>query len=187
MNARSRLAEIEARVRPSGNRVHTLRELDELFRSGEVPDPLPAGFQRGTFIATSIWGPVDRAFRRIGDAWMPWLGKSFDATTSTGINVLKTNARRPMKLVWPSLRPNPAGNGRLEAFPFRNRIGTGEVDADLKVYKIEYDFAANPSFVIRRVLDEVVQIDDGLLLGKILYRVGSVYHPIGFFSLEQPG
>jgi hypothetical protein len=186
MSGRNRLSEIESRVRPAGNRVRTLAELDALFHAGEIPDPLPDGFQRGTFVCTSIWGPLDRTFKRIGDMWMPWLGKSFDASTSTGINVLASSARQPMKALWPSHRPRPAGNGRIEAFPFRNRIGTGEIDVDLKVYKIEYDFDANPSFVIRRVLDEVVQIDDGLLLGKILFRVGSVYHPIGFFSLERP-
>jgi hypothetical protein len=35
-------------------------------------------------------------------------------------------------------------------------------------------------------LDELVQVDDGLYLGKILYRTSSRYHPIGFFSLERP-
>src|SRR5258706_15435723 len=96
MNARARLEDIQGRVRPSGSRVHTLAELDGLFRSGEMPDPLPSGLQRGEFICTSIWGPMDRTFRRIGDWWMPWMGKSFDATTATGINVMKTNARRAM-------------------------------------------------------------------------------------------
>jgi hypothetical protein len=186
MSGRSRLSEIESRVRPAANRVRTLSELDTLFRGGEVPDPLPDGFQRRTFVCTSIWGPLDAAFKRIGDLWMPWLGKSFDASTSTGINVLSASAQAPMRALWPSHRPRPAGDGNVEAFPFRNRVGVGEVDPDLKVYKIEYDFDANPSFVIRRVLDEVVQIDDGLLLGKILFRVGGGYRPIGYFALERP-
>lgn len=186
MEARDRLSEIEARIRLAGNRLRTIAEIDALFKAGQVPDPLPHGFQRGTFLCTSIWGPLDRTFKRIGDAWMPWLGKSFDASTSTGINVLAASARTPMRILWPNHPSRPAGDGRVEAFPFRNRIGTGEADADLKVYKIEYDFDANPALVIRRVLDEVVQIDDGLLLGKILYRVGSVYHPIGYFTLEAP-
>jgi hypothetical protein len=186
VGAREELQEIHARIRPSGNRVRTLADLDRLFLTGEVPDPLPEGFQQGSFLCTSIWGPADRVFKRIGDMWMPWLGKSFDPSTSTGVNVLAPSARTPMRVLWPQHAPRATGKGTLEAFPFRNRIATGEVDVDLKVYKIDYDFDANPSFVIRRVLDEVVQIDDGLLLGKILYRLGSVHHPIGYFTLERP-
>jgi hypothetical protein len=34
------------------------------------------------------------------------------------------------------------------------------------VLKIDYDLAENPGLSIRRVLDELVQVDDGFYLGK---------------------
>jgi hypothetical protein len=55
----------------------------------------------------------------------------------------------------------------------------------VKVYKIDYDFDENPSFVIRSILDELVEIEDGLYLGKILYRVAGRFRPIGYFTLER--
>lgn len=187
MGTNARLEEIRQRIDPMRNRDRVISELESLFRVGEVPDPLPDGFHAGTYLTTTIWGPADRLLWRVADLWMPWLGKRFDASASTGINRFDASASIPMRALWPSHRPRPAGEDRLEAFPFRNRIGTGEVDGDVKVYKIDYDFAANPSFIIRHVLDEIVQIDDRTYLGRILYRVARMYQPIGFFALERPG
>jgi hypothetical protein len=56
---------------------------------------------------------------------------------------------------------------------------------DAMELKIDYDFDANPSFIIRSILDEVVQIDEGLYLVKILFRRGRSHRRIGFFSLER--
>ena len=47
----------------------------------------------------------------------------------------------------------------------------------------DYDFAVNPGFVIRRILDEVVQVADGVYLGKVLLRARERFHRVGFFSL----
>jgi hypothetical protein len=186
MGTNERLERIRQRIDPSRNRDRVISELEALFRTGEVPDPLPHGFHAGTYLTTTIWGPADRLLWRVADLWMPWLGKSFDASTSSGVNRFDASAGIPMRALWPSHRAKRAGVDVLEAFPFRNRVGTGEVDQDLKVYKIDYDFAANPTFIIRHILDEIVQIDDRTFLGRILYRVGTMYHPIGFFALERP-
>ena len=51
---------------------------------------------------------------------------------------------------------------------------------------IDYDFAANPGFLIRRILDELVQVDDALYLGKVLLRWRGSFRRLGFFSLECP-
>ncbi|HEX9236716.1 MAG TPA: hypothetical protein VF972_10610, partial [Actinomycetota bacterium] len=65
------------------------------------------------------------------------------------------------------------------------RVAPGAVDPDVEVLKIDYDFEANPGFLIRRILDEVVQVDAGTYLGKILFRIGPRLRPIGFFSLHR--
>ena len=87
----------------------------------------------------------------------------------------------------PAYQPFLADDGMVDAFRFRNRIEPGTLDPDVKVLKIDYDFEANPGFVIRRILDELVQVDDGLYLGKILFQWRGTLRRLGFFSLEPSG
>lgn len=162
-----------------------MEELSELFESGRPPDPLPDGLLRGRAIASTIAAGVDALGRRLAALYMPWLGKRFEAQTHEGVNVLARSALRPMKLLWPSYEPVGIFIDRVEAFPFRTRLGPGAVEPELRVLKIDYDFDANPSFIIRRVVDELVQIEDGLYLGKVLFRRKGELRPIGFFALEK--
>jgi hypothetical protein len=84
--ARERMEEAAARMQPGVNRALSLRDLDDLFRSGRVPDPLPDGFLPGRLLAMSIWSPLDAVLARIAMAWMPWQGKVFDQAASIGVN-----------------------------------------------------------------------------------------------------
>jgi hypothetical protein len=175
------------RLHPGRNRSEVLARFDELFRSGTRPDPLPDGFLPGRLLATSIQPQLDGVVRRIAALWMPWQGKVFDPDTSSGVNRFLPNVRLPMKAVWPRYTPEEMTAQRVEAFPFRNNLAPGALDPDLDVYKIDYDFEANPDFMIRRILDELVQVAPGRYLGKVLFRVGDRFHPIGFFSLRSGG
>ena len=183
--AQERLRELRDRLQPDAARAQAIAHLDEMFRSGSVPDPLPEGMLSGTLVTTSVWGPLDSLARRIAKVWMPWLGKSFDPSSMTGVNVLTKGARGPMRALWPGYAPERELADRLEAFPFRNRIAPGELDRDVNVLKIDYDFAANPDLLIRRILDELVQVEEDLYLGKILFRRAGSWLPIGFFTLER--
>ena len=182
--AEDRLTEVRTLLHPSAIRERALSDLNELFRSGTAPDPLPDGPLSGEFLTGTVARPADAAARAIASMYMPWLGKAFDREAQTGINLLKPNAKKPMKVLWPSHEPVREMADRLEAFPFRTRIDAGAVDPDLQVLKIDYDFEDNPAFIIRRILDELVQLDDGLYLGKILFRTKRAWQPIGFFSLR---
>ena len=155
-----------------------------MFRSGSAPDPWPEGFLRGEFITMSVARPADAAVRAISTMYMPWLGKSFDPSTQSGVNILSPSARAPMKVLWPNYEPARVLVDRIEAFPFRNRVGAGEVDPQVQVLKIDYDHDPNPDFLIRRILDELAQVDERLYLGKILFRTRKGWNPIGFFSLH---
>lgn len=183
--AKQRLAAIQDRLRPEVARAAALNELDEMFRAGRTPDPLPQGMLQGRLVTTSIWSPLDSFGRRMAGVWMPWLGKSFDAEAFTGVNVLTKSARGPMRVLWPKYTPERELADRIEAFPFRNRVAPGELDPGVDVLKIDYDFEANPRFVIRRILDELVEVEDGFYLGKILFRRQGAWVPIGFFTLER--
>ena len=180
-----RLAEIRSTLQPRIVRDQAISALDDMFRSGSAPDPWPEGFLRGELITMSVTRPTDAVVRVMSSLYMPWLGKAFDPSTQSGVNILATNAKAPMKLLWRNYTPEREMADRLEAFPFRTRIDDGAIDPGLKVLKIDYDFEVNPDFLIRRILDELVQIDDGLFLGKILFRTKRSWHPIGFFSLHS--
>jgi hypothetical protein len=184
----ARLLELSEDLHPGGHRRRVLAEFDRAFRSGSPPDPLPAGFLPGRLLATQTWGPWDGVVQRIAGLWMPWQGKSFDEADSTGVNRFAPGAgtRTFLRALWPGYTAVHEGADRIEAFEFRNRLDEGAVDPGLKVYKIDYDFEANPRLIIRRVLDELVQVDDGVFLGKILFRLGTRLRPIGFFMLELP-
>lgn len=183
-NVEDRLSELRGLLRPDAVRARAIEGLDELFRSGSAPEPSPNGPLSGELLTTTVARPADASVRAIAALYMPWLGKSFDRDAQTGINLLKLSAKTPMKVLWPSYEPQREMADRLEAFQFRTRIDTGAVDPSLQVLKIDYDFEANPTFIIRRILDELVQIDDGLYLGKILFRTKKAWQPIGFFSLR---
>ena len=184
-NAARELDRLADRLHPGRNRGEVLARLDEIFRSGKAPDPWPSGFQSGRLVATSTWGPWDSLVQRIAGLWMPWLGKSFEGSAKSGINYFRQTAatRWWLRLLFPGYRLPPVAGDRIEAFPFRNAVEPGALDPDMQVLKIDYDFEANPA-PIRRILDELVQVTPGLYVGKILFRLGGRYYPIGFFSLR---
>ena len=175
------------RLRPAVNRAEILSRFEELFRSGTRPDPAPQGFLPGRLLATSTVAPLDSVALRLAQAWMPWQGKSFDPLAMTGVNRFTQTAgtRAAFKVVFPGYVPVVSAPDRIEAFPFRNRFGPGEIDPGVEVLKIDYDFEANPSFLIRRILDELVQVAPGRYLGRVLLRLNGRFRPIGFFSLRS--
>jgi hypothetical protein len=174
------------RLHPDVNRAQVLHRLDEMFRAGTAPDPLPEGFLPGRLLTTSVWGPLDSGVLRLARLWMPWKGKSFDRETSVGVNRFDNTPanRAAMKVVFPGYVAERITAELIEAFPMRNRVEAGALDHDVEVFKIDYDFEANPG-LIRRILDELVQIAPGRYLGKILFRLNGRWYPIGFFSLRS--
>ena len=174
------------RLHPAVNRAQVLVRFDERFGSGTAPDPTPDGFLPGRLLATTTWAPLDGLARRMSGLWMPWQGKTLFRERSAGVNRFLPNVRVPMRAVWPGYTPEYVGPDRVEAFPFRTRISPGELDPGVDVLKIDYDFEANPDFMIRRILDELVQVAPGRYLGKVLLRARGRFHPIGFFSLRTP-
>ena len=182
---RQEIARLRLRLDPRSNHLEVAEGYEALFRTGSVPDPAPDGFLPGDLEMTTTFAALDAYGRWISRLWMPWMGKRFDAGASTGMNRLTPIARVPMKLLWPSHRPHPAADGALEAFPFRTRVEAGALDAGTNVLVIDYDFDANPALLIRRVRDELVQVEDGLYLGKVLMRVRDGYRRVGFFSLRR--
>jgi hypothetical protein len=164
-------------------------KLGELYALGEPPRRLD-GPTEGILVLPLIQGAVDRVATTVTRGWMPWLGKSFDASAQAGYNRLATSARWPAKLLWPTYSTTDDEDAR-HAFDFETAIEPGKADPDVEVLKIDYGpVTSNPRLVIRRIRDELVQIVPDTYLGKILWRSGegdeATYSCIGYFALRQP-
>jgi hypothetical protein len=160
--------------------------LAELFALGVPPAGID-GRTEGILVAPTITPPVDRLMRGLSGAWMPWLGKRFDAEANLGDNVLRQSARWPAKLFWPLYGTRPFGDDRT-AFDFETRVEPSEDDPSVEVLVIDYVVMdSNPRFLIKRIRDELVEIVPGANLGKILWRHGDgSYALIGYFALRSP-
>jgi hypothetical protein len=83
------------------------------------------------------------------------------------------------------------GPKTYRGFAFQTYTAPGLFDTDRTVLKIDYNLKENPALTVRRVLDELVQLDDGLYLGKAHVRwwwqpVGS-WQTVAYFSLVPSG
>ena len=94
-----------------------------LFLAGTLPNPPPEGLYNGSVPGHTV----------------SWLGKKFDSSDGTGINVF-----------------DDGKGGKLDQYPFVTSVGKGMRDSDLNVFKIDYNTKANP-FWLRFILDEIVQ------------------------------
>ena len=71
------------------------------------------------------------------------------------------------------------------AFRFVTSVGPSATHPGLIVLRLDYRAGAeNPAFPVRRVLDELVQVDDGLFLGQALLWWGGRLRRVAWFSLE---
>ena len=61
------------------------------------------------------------------------------------------------------------------------------IDRNRQVLKIDYDSAENPDFLIRDILDELVEIVPRVYLGKVLVRFSEHIRWLGaYFALQPP-
>jgi hypothetical protein len=94
-----------------------------------------------------------------------WMGKNFNAASSTGTNIFED-----------------AASGQRTAYPFSTTVGT---HGSSTVLNISYDSAENP-FWVRPILDQVVETGPDHYLGKITLRMIPNYPlSLGFFRLQK--
>jgi hypothetical protein len=162
--------------------------LDEIFRTGQPPHPLPDGRFSGQLLALEVGAGVTPVLSGLTDRWMPWRGKTFDAPHSRGDNIFTRDSMAFARLFNPGYKGFvDDGPERYRAFAFHTHVGAGLEDPDRQVLKIDYDLAENPQLV-RRVLDELVQIDEATYLGKAHLKVWrGEWRRVAFFSLLGGG
>jgi hypothetical protein len=157
--------------------------LARLFRLGTVP--APHGRYDGELVAMSTGLLSDPFFEWITRLYLPWLGKTFDASDNSGDNVFVDNAwsKATGKLGWPEYRvksDDPPGTVRV--FPFRTHPGPALEDAGIDVLKMDYSSPLNP-LPVRRMVDELVELPGGFCLGKVHMRGLREFRRIAYFGL----
>jgi len=160
-----------------------LEVLGAIFSFGAVP--APDGRYNGELVAISTGLLSDPFFEWLTRLYLPWLGKTFDVASGTGDNVFVDNAwsKATSVLGWPEYRvrsDDPPDTVRV--FPFRSYEAAGIEDPDLRVLRIDYGAAPNP-LPVRRVVDEIVELPGGYILGKAHMRGLREFRRVAFFGL----
>jgi hypothetical protein len=169
------------------DRVQGLAALNSLFRAGTLPAPPLDGRYAGELVALDIAPGLTRLFQTMTPLWMPWLGKSFSSARQQGSNIFSNDSRFLAQLFNPLYRGFAADRpGTYRGFTFRTYTAPGLADPDRTVLKIDYDLGGNPSLTIRRVLDELVQLTEGLYLGKAhVHWWWGQWQTVAYFTLSS--
>ena len=167
------------------NRSQGLAALNTLFRSGSIPEPFLNGRYAGELLALDIAPGLTQFYGWLTSWWMPWLGKTFNSAQQSGENIFTQDSYLLARFFNPFYRGFVAdGPKTYRGFAFRTYLAAGLADPDQTVLKIDYDLDDNPALTVRRVLDELVQLDEQLYLGKahVHWWTGG-WQLVAYFSL----
>ena len=167
------------------NRAQGFAALNDLFRTGAAPEPRPNGRYAGELIALDIAPGLTQFFQWLTTQWMPWRGKTFNPVHQSGDNIFTRDSYLLARFFNPLYRGFTSdGQSTYRGFAFRTYTAPGLFDADRTVLKIDYNLKENPAPTVRRVLDELVQLDEDLYLGKahVCWWWGT-WQMVAYFSL----
>lgn len=175
-----------ARARVDTDRHNAVEILERMFLLGTPPRP--NGRYEGELLAMSTGLLSDPFFEWMTRIYLPWHGKTFDAASATGDNVFSDNtwSRATGKLGWPGYRAPSDLPGTVRVFPFVTSVEAGIEDERTPVLKLDYSQAQNP-LPVRRIVDEVVALPGGYILGKAHMRGLREFRRICFFGLVKAG
>jgi hypothetical protein len=161
-----------------------LAELERCFATGKPAEGM-VGARRGRLLAATCGFGFDGALEAFARAWMPWRGKRFSREANEGRNLFTAGGRRAIRISFPRYTDLREEDGGASAFRFRTDVGPSETLQGTSVLRLDYrEVSENPAFPVRRMLDELVQIDDDLYLGQALMAWGGRMRRTAWFSLE---
>ena len=150
-----------------------LDELMALYRAGAAPASMRAadGALVGRMLAVrGLPGPLASPLRRFAASpAFVWAGKSFHSAgdaRGTGINRVSI----------------PGVFGRQNLFPFDTAFGPSAIDGKPTLI-LDYDLDVNPGY-IRRIHDEIREIEAGLFLGPAMWKSGRERTLVLWFALD---
>lgn len=161
--------------------------LNEIFRAGSPPNPPLDGGYAGDLVALDVAPGLNQFTEMIASRWLPWKGKFFDAPRASGENVFTRDSLLLAHIFWPLYRGYKDESAqRYRAFAFRTHVAPGLADPDRQVLKLDYNLEGNPSLSVRRVLDELVQVDTAYYLGKAYLKWWwGKWQLVAYFSLAK--
>lgn len=172
-----------ARARLDLDRHHAIDTLTRLFRLGTIPSP--EGRYDGELIGLSTGLLADPFFDWMTRIYLPWVGKTFDAEANSGDNVFIDNSfsRAASKLGWPEYRvESETPPHTVRVYPFKSSPAPAVEDEGLTVLHLEYGHSPNP-LPVRRIVDEIVELPGGYILGKTHMRGLRELRRVCFFGL----
>jgi len=161
--------------------------LNEIFRAGPPPNPPLDGRYAGELVALDVAPGLNQFAEMITSRWLPWKGKSFDAAHASGDNIFTRDSLVLAHIFWPLYRGYQDDSAeRYRAFTFRTHVARGLADPDRQVLKLDYNLEGNPGPSVRRVLDELVQVEPAYYLGKAhLKWWWGKWQLVAYFSLAR--
>ena len=164
-------------------RARGLEGLERAFAAGTTPADLDGPMQ-GRLLATTIGHGLDGPFETLAHLWMPWRGKEVLMHAGEGRNLFTKGGIKGTRMIFPSYRAAGDGASGPTAFRFTTAVAPSETSPSTKVLQIDYrDLAENPG-LIRRILDELVQVEDEVYLGQALMMWRGRLQRAAWFSLE---
>jgi hypothetical protein len=120
---------------------------------------------------------------------MPWRGKRFSSACDAGENVLTRGSYWPVRLAWPLYRGHHDFGRRVyHAFTFRTSFAPSICTPAQRVFRLDYNVEGNPRLSVRRIVDELVQVDDGYYLGRmVVHWWWGRWQVTAYFALKQHG
>ena len=166
------------------DRPRGLAALEECFAAGTPARGL-SGPLTGRLLATTVGHGADVVFEGLARLWLPWLGKTFES--GGGRNRFTAGGARLVRARWPAyagLTREP--DGSRGAFRFVTSVGPSALRPGTAVLRIDYsDLAENPTWPVRQVLDELVEVEPGRYLGQALLHWRGRLRRAAWFSLED--
>lgn len=151
----------------------SIAELEALYRGARVSSSMSAadGELPGRMLAVrGLPGPIARPLARwAGSRSFLWEGKTFRATSDrAGVGHNRVVARSVL--------------GRQNLFPFATLFGPSAIDGAPALI-LDYDLADNPGY-IRRIHDEVREVEPGLFLGPAMWKSSDSRTLVLYFALD---
>jgi hypothetical protein len=151
------------------HRATSLSQLETLMRGGRVPFPLPDGRMQGVLLAFAFHPIADYMGRGVTWRWLPWQGKVFDRAAARGDNIFDRQVYGLARNLFRRSPFRPDTSSTYRACDFRLWVGPSLADG-APVLKLDYDLPTNPAFPVRRVVDELGELSDGVYLGRAFVR-----------------
>lgn len=160
--------------------------LQDLFRDGEAPEQPLDGRYAGQLLAFDIAPGLTKLADSVAARWRFWLGKTFDAPHQSGDDIYLRSLLRPTRIFWPHYKNYIDDTPQTwRVFPFRTTLTASLVTPSLPVLRLDYNLPLNPRLSVARTMDEVVQLAEGVYLGRaFVHWWWGRWQPVAYFVLR---